>query len=73
MAGKLGYPLGGSDPANPIPAASIWSWLSAEFSPGVVDQGQLGRAAGQVREPGGQFLDHQGELGDVGPVAGVGV
>jgi hypothetical protein len=42
MASKSGWSLGGSDPTSPIPAASIWSWSSAEFSPGVVDQAQLG-------------------------------
>jgi hypothetical protein len=41
--------------------------------PGVVDQGQIAGPAGQMSEPGGQLFEHQRELGDVGPVTGVGV
>ena len=40
---------------------------------GVIDQGQLVPLGGDGVITSGQFAHHLGELGDVGPVAGIGV
>jgi hypothetical protein len=47
--------------------------LALEFSPGVIDQGECFDAVGRFPVAGEEFVDERGELGDVGPVAGVGV
>jgi hypothetical protein len=51
----------------------MWAWLAVEFSPGVGDDRQRLQVLGHVTVAGDQLVDRGAELGDVGPVAGVGV
>ena len=64
---------GWEGPDEPDPAGLDQLVVVAGVLPGVVDDGQRLEAAGQVAVPGDELLDDGGELGDVGPVAGVGV
>ena len=40
---------------------------------GVEDEGELARTFGDRAEAGDEFIDHLGELGDIGAVAGIGM
>ncbi len=73
MASRSGWLETTSEPTNPSPDASMWAWLAAELSPGVVDHRQRLQGIGELTVADDQLIDHGRELGDVGPVAGVGV
>ena len=73
MASRSGCSEGGSEPTKCSPSPARWSWLAAELWPASKTTVSSLHAAGELLVAGDQLVDDGGELGDVGPVARVGV
>jgi hypothetical protein len=70
---QVGVVAGRQGSEEPDPGGLELLMVGRRVLPGVVDHGQRLNAVDQQSVAGDQFVQHGGELGDVGAVAGVGM